>query len=178
MGDETPSRVDIRILRALRTIMQAVDIHSRKLASEHAITVPQLLCLSAVVEDASLSVASLARTVHLRPSTVVGIIDRLERKGLVRRERDGRDRRVVHMIPTPAGEDLVRTAPSPLQADFAAALAKLPDLEQTAIALSLERVVELMRAGTLDSAPILETGEIAPGGSAPDVEGAPAPEAP
>ena len=103
---------------------------------------------------------AIGREVHLSPSTVVGILDRLEEKGLVARRRSQEDRRLVQVTATAAGAELARQAPSPLQQTLANALKSWPELEQATIALSLERVVALMEAPPLDYAPILTTGPI------------------
>ena len=152
--------LDLRILRSLRRIIQAVDIHSRKLASVHQITTPQLVTLLWIVESGSSTASDIARQIHLSNSTVVGILDRLESKGLVVRERSTHDRRLVHVRATHAGEVLARSAPSPLQDVFAAALHQLPEAEQATIAQSLERIVDLMAARDIDAAPLLDTGEV------------------
>ena len=152
--------LDLRILRALRRIIQAVDIHSRKLASRYKITSPQLVTLLCVAEQGPITTSEIGRQVHLSNSTVVGILDRLEAKHLVRRERSATDRRQVLVSATDMGAALVASAPSPLQDVFAEALHGLPKLEQTAIALSLERIVELMSAKDIDAAPLLELGEM------------------
>lgn len=159
----TVSGLDLRILRALRRIIQAVDIHSRKLATQHNITTPQLVTLLWIVESGPATVSDIAKHIHLSNSTVVGILDRLEAKGLIGRERSTEDRRLVYAGATSAGEALARTAPSPLQDVFADALRKLPELEQTTIALSLERIVELMEARDIDAAPLLDSGEVTRG---------------
>jgi DNA-binding MarR family transcriptional regulator len=164
---------ELRILRALRRISRAIDLHSRVLWARHRVTAPQLVCLHSVVTHAPISTTALARDVHLSPSTVVGIVDRLEAAGLVRRARDDRDRRVVHVTATEAGRALATSA-FPLQAQLAHALQALPELEQATIALSLERVVALMEAGSLDAAPILETRPIADSAADPAPDGGPA----
>jgi DNA-binding MarR family transcriptional regulator len=153
---------EIRIFMALRRIIRAVEIHSRKLASEFRITSPQLVCLLAIGENDPISAAQIARQVHLSPSTVVGILDRLEMKNLLTRSRDTRDRRVVNIRLTSEGRELLDNAPSPLQDRLAEALEDLNELEQTTIALSLERIVDLMEAGKIDAAPMLQTGPIHP----------------
>jgi DNA-binding MarR family transcriptional regulator len=164
-GDDSPSssqnlRFDYRILQSLRKIIRAVDIHSRKLADGHDITAPQLVCLLAVVEKETSTTKELAQRVHLSPCTVVGILDRLEKKGLVKRLRDTVDRRVVNVMATAAGRTLANNAPSPLQEGLADALKRLSEMEQATIALSLERIVDLMEARDIDAAPILETGRL------------------
>lgn len=154
--------LELRILRALRRIIQAVDIHSSKLASRHQITTPQLVTLLCVVEEGPLTPSDIAGSVHLSNSTVVGILDRLEAKDLVRRARSETDRRQVLVSATDKGRALAESAPSPLQDVFATALHALPELERTAIALSLERIVELMEARDIDAAPLLTPGLMIP----------------
>ncbi|MFZ5661062.1 MAG: MarR family winged helix-turn-helix transcriptional regulator [Pseudomonadota bacterium] len=154
------ARYDLRILQSLRQIIRAIDLHSRKLAALHRITGPQLVCLLAVVEHEPISATALSQQVYLSASTVVGILDRLEERGLVRRERQARDRRVVLVSATEQGRALALRAPSPLQDTLAEALAELPELEQAAIALSLQRIVELMQARHIDASPMLDTGPL------------------
>ena len=153
-------RHDLRILQSLRRIIRAVDLHSRRLAAEYKVTAPQLLCLVVVVEEGPLTATSISRQIHLSPSTIVGILDRLETKGLVRRDRDAKDRRLVNVTATDEGRSFVADAPSPLHDRLAEALLNLPDLEQATIALSLERIVDLMEAGGIEAAPMLATGTI------------------
>jgi DNA-binding MarR family transcriptional regulator len=150
-------RYDLRILQSLRQIIRAVDLHSRKLKKEHQITSPQLICLLEL-SNQRLTVAQLAQKVHLSPSTIVGIIDRLEEKQLVLRERDKQDRRKVHLSISDAGKQFIEDAPSPLQDTLASSLSNLSELEQSTISLALERVVELMEATDINASPILESG--------------------
>lgn len=153
-------RFDLQILQSIRRIMRAVDIYSRKLKSQCELTVPQLVCLGTVVEHEPLTVSGIAQQVYLSSSTVVGILDRLEGRGLIKRERDTNDRRIVNTLATPAGKEIISNAPSALQDGLHEALKDLPLLEQATIALSLKRVVGLMEAGSIDAAPILETAPI------------------
>jgi len=151
---------DLRILQALRRIIRAVDLHSHKLSTQHKITGPQLACLLAVKQDGPISSGKLAKSVYLSPSTVVGIVDRLEEKQLVSRMRSSEDRRQVHISITAAGEELISAAPSLLQDTLAAALAELPEIEQVTITLALEKLVDLMEARHIGAAPLLETGSL------------------
>jgi Transcriptional regulators len=138
---------DLRILRALRRITRSIALHSRQLAACSQITAPQLICLRAVIANGPMTATAISREIHVSPSTVVGILDRLEDKGLIRRERGREDRRIVFVSATEAGRALAAAAPSPLQKKLADALNALPELEQATITLSLERIVDLMEAG-------------------------------
>jgi len=157
-------RYDLRILRGLRQIIHGVDLYSKHLSATHQITAPQLLCLLTVVNHGPLSPTAISREVHLSLSTIVGILERLEEKNLVLRERSQEDRRFLRVSATPAGLQLIQQAPSPLQNRLAAALTALPELEQATIALSLERIVALMEAPDTDISPILATGPISSAG--------------
>lgn len=156
----------LRILHSLRRIIRFVGLHSRRLAAEHQITGPQLICLTTILMEGPLTLGGVADRVSLSPSTVNGIVDRLEAKGLVLRVRDRRDRRRVLLTATGAGADRAASAPLPLPARFARRLRGIPEPEQAAIAASLERVVELMDLEDLDeiAAPELPAAPAAPSG--------------
>ncbi|MFQ5528124.1 MAG: MarR family winged helix-turn-helix transcriptional regulator [Thermoanaerobaculia bacterium] len=159
-GPDTP--YDLRVFQALRRIIRAVDLHSRKLLSQHQITGPQLFCLLSVDGHGPVTPSAIARDVHLSPSTVIGILDRLEAKGLIQRERDLNDRRLVQVSLTEQGKSVAATAPSPLQDTLAEAMNQLPEAELATIAASLDRIVEMMEVRHIDAAPILQTGPIEP----------------
>lgn len=150
-------RPDLRILQAIRRIIRSVDLHSRRLSSLHGVTSPQLVCLKRLIESGPITAKDLAGRVHLSPSTLVGIIDRLEARGFVRRERSVKDRRQVFLHATDAGRDMAGRAPSPLQENLSRAMARLPEQEQADLAAAVERLVELMEIGGIDAAPLLDT---------------------
>jgi DNA-binding MarR family transcriptional regulator len=154
------ARYDLQILQSLRRIIRAIDLHSRQLTMKYNITTPQLVCLLTITEHKTITVAAIAREIHLSPSTVVGILDRLEEKKLIVRKRDTKDRRVVKLSATPAGRRFAKDAPSPLQDRLVASLSQLSELEQATISLALARVVELMEAGSIEAVPFLEMGQI------------------
>ncbi len=161
------NRYDLQILQSLRQIIRAVDIYSRKLQTQCNLTAPQLVCLNALTESGATTVTGLARRVHVSASTIVGILDRLERHGLVERHRDDEDRRVVNVSATELGRTLVAAAPSVLQENLANGLASLPEQEQATIARSLAKVAQLMEADRIEAAPILATDEPPPSSAGP-----------
>ena len=146
---------EYRVLCALRRVIRSVDIYSKKLNTELGLTVPQLLCLHALAKSESLTLTDLAKEVSLGVSTVNGIIDRLEAKQLLTRNRSTEDRRRVGLKITSSGKEIVLKAPSLLQDKLSASLSKLSDSEQLAITESLELVVNLMEAEQVDASPNL-----------------------
>ncbi|MDY0273281.1 MAG: MarR family transcriptional regulator [Advenella sp.] len=151
---ESSLQYDLRILHALRRITRSIALHSRHLASYSNITAPQLICMRAVVAKGPITATAISRDIHVSPSTVVGILDRLEDKGFIKRERGRQDRRTVFITATEAGAELVKNTPSPLQKKLADALNALPELEQATITLSLERIVTLMEASGTEPAEV------------------------
>lgn len=149
------------ILRALRRITRAIDLHSRKLAITFGLTGPQLVCLRALggVENATPS--AVAKEVALSQGTVTGILDRLAARQLVTRERNPNDRRLVTVAITDAGRALVEQAPSPLQETFTRQLAELAPSEQENILITLERIVRMMGGKDIEAAPVLSTSPAA-----------------
>lgn len=146
------------ILRSLRKIVRAIDLHSRKLESEFGLTGPQLVCLRVIEAHGPITPSDLARRVELSQGTVTGIVDRLVKRHLVSRRRSPADRRKVALALLPAGLELLQDAPSPLQTLFARRLARLPADNQAAIAAMLEQIVSMMDAQAIDAAPLLTPG--------------------
>lgn len=167
----TTSETEDEIVAAIRRIIRAIDLQSRRLQEQHQLTGPQLATLREAHKLGQGSIGALARAVHLSQPTVSGIVTRLERRGLARRERSPGDRRSVAIRVTPEGEAILAAAPSLLQDRFRAELALLADWERHGLLAALDRIATMMDAESLDAAPILETG--------PVVEtGAPIPEEP
>lgn len=153
-------RFDLQILQSLRRIIRAADLFSHSLAKLHKVTSPQLMCLHKLLESDGMTVSGLSRAIYLSPSTTVGILDRLERHGLITRVRSSVDRRKVLIHVTQAGRDLVNDAPSPLQRALENGLGELPPEQQATIAESLGSIVQMLELQDLDAAPVLETGAL------------------
>lgn len=161
-GDDTAEggeRYDLSILQSLRRIMRAVDIYSRKLTSMHGITTPQLICLLTVKEMGPMTSIAIANEMHISPSTLVGILDRLEAKKLIERERATKDRRRVYITTTARGREVADTAPSPLQDRLVEGLDGLSERELKKMSASLKKIVGLMEAEGISAAPLLDAKE-------------------
>lgn len=158
---DTSPAYEIRVLRSIRRIIRAVDMHSKMLQQNQDVTAPQLVCLMALVRQGPLTLKALSQAIDLSASTTVGVVDRLEAKGFATRTRSETDRRQVTVAVTPAGEAALQRTPSPLQDRLVDSLRKLPELEQATLALALERLVGLMGAGEIDASAILDLAPIA-----------------
>lgn len=153
-----PSANSDNVLVSLRRIIQAIDIHSRQLVRKHGITTPQLIILKQIEGKEAITVTQLAKQVSLKQATVTDILNRLERKGLVLREKDTGDRRRVLVKETDTGKRLLEATPSPLQDTFLEKFENLEDWQQSMILTSLQLLGTLMTEENISAAPILSTG--------------------
>ena len=141
------------IFMDLRRIMRAMDVYSRQLAGSHGLTGPQMLCLREITTRGSLTTGALARAVALSPATLTGILDRLEARGLVSRERRPEDKRRVLVSLTALGKQMSQELPSPMQERFGSRLTDLSIDEQTAIRMALGNVAKMMETDGADAPP-------------------------
>jgi len=146
------------VLVALRQIIRATDIHSRKLMKSCGLTIPQVVVLRAIQDLGNVTVRSISRQVSLSQATVTTILNRLEQRHLVRRLRNDRDKRVVHVVLTAEGERILATSPTLLHESFVGRFERLETWEQTLILSSLQRVARMMEAEGLDAVPLLDVG--------------------
>lgn len=116
---------------------------------ERDLSPPQWLALRRLSCGEPTPMGELAATLHCDNSNVTGIVDRLERRGLVERRAAQHDRRVKHLVITQDGRAL--------HAEIAAALdagpnplAALPREEQRALRDLLRRAVAAQRAADGD----------------------------
>jgi len=155
--------VSREVLVALRRIMRAIDLHSRHLMQKYGVSGPQLVILQELSHFGEVPIGTLAGAVSLSQATVTGIMDRLEKRGLVERRRDEDDKRRVLVAVTSDGKRLLLAAPPPLQESFVREFSRIADWEQSLILSSLQRVVSMMEATELEATPMLASGTIAPG---------------
>jgi DNA-binding MarR family transcriptional regulator len=132
------------IINNIRRIFQAFNDYSKRANMEAGLTGPQLWAIKMISEHAPLRVCDLAALMFIRPGTVVGILDRLEKKGLVTRIRSQLDRRAVMIDLSEQGRALVANAPGVIQGDLVRGLETLPAEELRAIDASMARLVGIL----------------------------------
>jgi len=84
---------------------------TKGLAGRYGLTGPQLAVVKMLEPVGKLSLSGLSSQIRARNSTVTGIIDRMEREGLVVRRRSSEDRRVVNIELTVKGRTLASAIP-------------------------------------------------------------------
>ena len=74
------------IMQSLRRIFKAIQDYSQEVSQKFGITGPQLWALKTLAANGSLPLGQLSKMMYLHPSTITGVVDRLEKKGYVVRE--------------------------------------------------------------------------------------------
>jgi DNA-binding MarR family transcriptional regulator len=147
---ETPQARVREIIYQIRRLMQAGELFNKELNKTYQVSAPQLHCLLALYEYGPLPPSQIARHIMVKSSTVTGIIDRLEQKGLVYRMRNSPDRRVITIQLTEEGKELAQNAPPPIQHKIVDGLKKLPEEEIHQIILSLSKLTRMLDVQDLE----------------------------
>ena len=143
-ASETPQNLVREIIYQIRRLMQAGELFTKELNKTYRVSAPQLHCLLALYENGPLPPSQIARHIMVKSSTVTGIIDRLEQKGLVARLRNSPDRRVITIQLNEAGKELAQNAPPPIQHKIVDGIRKLPEREIKQIILSLSKLTHML----------------------------------
>ena len=102
----TGSRAETRILDTFIKLTRCTNSLLGRLAERNTIgdlTYSQFAVLEALYHLGSLTQGEVGSKILKSTSNITTVIDNLERAGLVRRERDAKDRRVIHIHLTEAG---------------------------------------------------------------------------
>jgi DNA-binding MarR family transcriptional regulator len=133
-----------QVLVELRKITQFSNLHSRWLFKSTGLTGPQLMVLREIAANEGIAASEIAKAISLSPSTLTGVLKRLEKRHLITRAHSPKDRRKVLLETTPAGDAVLATEPSLMQESFVDGFSELQKWEQTMILTVLRRLVALM----------------------------------
>ena len=149
-----------KVIWFLRRLIQADNLHTRALSKRYHVSSSQLACVIALYDHGPMPLSQVAKEILVDSSTVTGLIDRLEIKGLVERSRSSLDRRIITVSLTESGEKLARNAPSLLQHRMTEGLERLPPCEKESIIqglTSLTDLLDLPRVNGDKESPVSET---------------------
>jgi DNA-binding MarR family transcriptional regulator len=107
-------RPDQSVGHLVRGVMSSILAQADAALLTHGLTHAQWLPLYKMVMCEADTVAALARSLDLDPGAMTRSLDRLEAKGLVRRERSATDRRVINLVLTDTGREVAALVPGVL----------------------------------------------------------------
>ncbi len=132
--------------QALRLIPQFSRWVSAQVEQDHIggdLSLRQLTVLYYIREQTP-TLGFIAKQLMVTPAVVTGIVDRLERRGFVRRTSDPGDRRVVRLSLTDSGRKISIETELGLIALVAARLDQYPDTELAALQQSLDTLSRVL----------------------------------
>ena len=138
MHEETHYRAPIGYL-----IHEVARLFRRRFEDEarvHGVTLPQWRALAEIHRQEGISQVSLAGCIDTDPMTLSGILDRLEKRGLIERYTDPNDSRAKLARLSPAGLELVGTAKNVGRELLENALDGLTQAERDAVTAGLTRI--------------------------------------
>jgi len=134
-------------IRRLQQIAVAIFLQETE---PHGITPVQFAALQTVCNTPGLDQRTLARSIGFDTSTTAGVIDRLEARGLLRRNASAEDRRVRLLTLTPEGQALLAQVVPAMHRAQARMLEPLPKPDRAEFMRMLRALVtannELSRA--------------------------------
>lgn len=132
----------------LREISQAMR---RLLEAEYArgeLTAPQRIVMQVLFFSEGMSLKELCEHVALSHSTVSGIVDRLQAKGMVARSTDSADRRLTRIAVTPVVREFMeKQAPRLTAQPLIEALGRLSEQEKRAVSRGLRLLRSALEPG-------------------------------
>ena len=132
-----------QILALLPVLRQWVTARVQSSGAHRGLSLRQYAALHGIREGAS-SPSELARLWQVTPAVLTGIVDRLESRGLVRREPDPMDRRRLHLALTEDGLEASLDVERALTDDLAVQLAMLSPGELAELGRSLDLLQRLV----------------------------------
>jgi DNA-binding MarR family transcriptional regulator len=131
----------LEFMRVLWSLDHGLQSASKRMEAKLGITGPQRVALRIIGRRPGISAGSLAATLHLHPSTLTGILRRLESQGWVRRRADPTDGRKTLLWLTTAGLAMNESRASTVEAAVRRALTKMSDSQIANARAVIERVV-------------------------------------
>ena len=108
------------------------------------LTFPQAMILTVLGEDGPVPISVLAERTGSANSTVSGIVDRLEKLGLAKRQRSGTDRRVIYVSATEKYAERRDRAVTDVHSYFSDLMSSMPEEDRNLVASALQKVGEAL----------------------------------
>ena len=119
--------LSLAVLRQFRVIFGSVRQHFREIEQQCGVSGSQLWLLHEIARAPGIGVSALAQRLSIHQSTCSQLVDKLEARGLVCKERGREDQRRVGLALAEGAGDLLAMAPGPVEGMLPEALEALPD---------------------------------------------------
>lgn len=135
-------------MRLIWALVHALQSASKRMATKVGMTGPQRLVIRIVGQRPGLSAGELAEILHVHPSTLTGVLQRLGQRGLIRRTADPHDHRCSVLRLTAKGRKQGTHVTGTIEGVVGRALEKLTPSELAAARVVLDRLTEELQKKT------------------------------
>lgn len=151
-ANETAGELDWGILSGsvgprVRLLRNALSARSLAVSAPHGLPIGSLTVLSLIAANPGRSQTALAKRAGLNKSALVGLIDQLEQRGLVERDRAAADRRRYQVSVTPAGVRTMETLFALVTGEEEPIRAALGERDMAQLLALLDRTIAALAGG-------------------------------
>lgn len=139
--DAAHQRAMMDVLMQFRVIVRSIRRHYKIVEERSGVSGAQLWAMAQIAATPGMKVSDLARALAVHQSTASNLLEKLETARLVERHRIKDDRRVVRLVLTSKGKEIVARAPRPLRGVLQQALLDLPTSRLTTLRRSLTELI-------------------------------------
>jgi len=135
--------LDPESVARLRAAVLVLSRRLRNQASDDDLSATELAVLGRVQREGRQTPGGLARAEHVQPPSMTRIVERLEKRGYLRREPDPEDGRQQRISVTDGGLDFIERTREQRNRWLAGQLDRLPPTEQLALRTALPALLRL-----------------------------------
>jgi DNA-binding MarR family transcriptional regulator len=147
VSEASPALPDVlEFMQILWAVVHGLERSSKGMAADLGVTGPQRLVIRVVGLFPGVSAGELAKVLHVHPSTLTGVLQRLVSQRMVRRIANPADRRRAVLRLAPRGKRINARRRGTIEAAVAAALAQSPPADRRAARRLLQRVADRLGA--------------------------------
>jgi DNA-binding MarR family transcriptional regulator len=132
-GEDARRELELAVRMKLRVVFSSSRAQSLRLARHAGVGASQLVALAEIARHPGMRISEFAHLRSIKNSTASNLLDKLERRGWVRRERNGPDQRVVRLYVTGDGAEILDRSPVPARGIVTSALGVIPVETLTAL---------------------------------------------
>ncbi|MFX3616718.1 MAG: MarR family winged helix-turn-helix transcriptional regulator [Sporolactobacillus sp.] len=140
-NDSFKNQNNLSIVDGLVQLSYLIQTVLGRVGTEHDLSVIQIRLLG-ILRDREPSMLQLARYLGLDKSSITGLVDRAERRGLVERTLSPNDRRSFNVKVTSAGRQLIHEAGDEIEQRINAAIKGLSETERLHFVILVTKILE------------------------------------
>lgn len=147
---DPPNPIDPIVEMIGTRLSTATVLFHSAVAAEMGLNVTDVKCYTLVRQAGAMTAGELAERTRLTTGAITGVVDRLERAGLVQRARDPGDRRrvIIELLDNPAHEARMMRLYAPMGQAIAALVASYSAQEQQLLLDFLTKATEILEDAT------------------------------